>query len=138
MKPLAELFMDCLRRERKHPGLAVQTEAQKRHDLELYRRLVWLDKQQKEQSMANKTPPFAGRKPGDRCTEKLVPPFHDGRDPKSYRTSSGPVSEWVERDGASYKLREDGRVDVFSPAGYQVVDLMDLPQPVIDMLKSPE
>ena len=47
-------------------------------------------------------------------------------------------NRWIEIGEATFKLREDGRVDVFSKDGYQIVELRDLPQNVIDALQEGE
>ena len=40
--------------------------------------------------------------------------------------------KYIEVEGATLQVREDGRVGVYSPAGFQIVDVEDLPQ---DMAK---
>ena len=41
-------------------------------------------------------------------------------------------SDYIEVEGATLQVREDGRVGVYSPAGFQIVDEEDLPK---DMAK---
>ena len=42
---------------------------------------------------------------------------------------------FIEVDGATLELREDGRVGVYSPAGFQVVEVEDLPENMATLVK---
>jgi hypothetical protein len=44
------------------------------------------------------------------------------------------ITDWLERGDASYKLREDGRVDVFSPHGFQILNFSQVPAAVLEEL----
>lgn len=35
-------------------------------------------------------------------------------------------TKWIEVDNCTMRLRDDGKVDVYSPAGYRIVDFKDL------------
>ena len=43
---------------------------------------------------------------------------------------------WVEIMDSTLKIREDGRVDCYSPAGYRILDLDTLPEDAQQKLKA--
>ena len=57
----------------------------------------------------NKKHPFAGRERGDRCVKGLTPPFHDGRDIKSYRSdgSMSPDEQAKQNVREAFELTQD-------------------------------
>ena len=42
---------------------------------------------------------------------------------------------WIEYEGATVKLRSDGDVDCYSPAGYQIVKANDCDPELLKLLK---
>jgi len=42
---------------------------------------------------------------------------------------------WVEIMDSTLRIREDGRVDCYSPAGYRILDLDNLPEETQQKLK---
>jgi hypothetical protein len=42
---------------------------------------------------------------------------------------------FIEVDGATLEIRDDGRVGVYSPSGFQIVEVSELPEPLAKLVK---
>lgn len=51
------------------------------------------------------------------------------------KCTKDPDKGWVEIMDSSMRIREDGRVDCYSPAGYRILDLDNLPEETQQKLK---
>lgn len=44
-------------------------------------------------------------------------------------------NKFIEIEGATLEVRDDGRVGVYSPAGFQIVEVSELPDPLAKLVK---
>ena len=42
---------------------------------------------------------------------------------------------FIEVEGATLEVRDDGKVGVYSPAGFQIVEIEELPEPLAKLVK---
>ncbi len=42
---------------------------------------------------------------------------------------------FIEVEGATLEIRDDGKVGVYSPAGFQIVEVSQLPDPLAKLIK---
>ena len=43
--------------------------------------------------------------------------------------------KFIEVEGATLEIRDDGKVGVYSPAGFQIVEVSELPEPLAKLVK---
>ena len=43
--------------------------------------------------------------------------------------------KFIEIDGLTLELRDDGRVGIYSPNGFQIVEIADLPEPLARLIE---
>ncbi len=43
--------------------------------------------------------------------------------------------KFIEIDGLTLELRDDGKVGIYSPNGFQIVEIADLPEPLARLIE---